>query len=92
MPESNGQLTKVLAACREAGSRWTSLTCFQLIAQPSISAQNIGILRVRRSVRANVLDGAGFSARLDGDPGAPTRLRRVGRCAWPADRAHLRPL
>lgn len=69
MPEPSGQLNKVLAACREREARDLA-DLFQLIAQPSISAQDIGI-RECADLFIDVLRGAGFSARLMPTPAHP---------------------
>lgn len=69
MPEPNGQLTNVLAACREREPRDLA-DLFPLIAQPSISAQDIGI-RECADLFVGVLRRAGFSARLIPTPAHP---------------------
>ena len=50
MAETMPQLDRVLAACREREQRDLA-DLFRLIAQPSISAQNIGVRGVRRALR-----------------------------------------
>jgi acetylornithine deacetylase/succinyl-diaminopimelate desuccinylase-like protein len=69
MPEPSSQLNKVLAACREREARDLA-DLFQLIAQPSISAQDIGI-RECADLFIDVLRGAGFSAQLMPTPAHP---------------------
>src|SRR5687767_11151150 len=69
MPEPSSQLNKVLAACRKREARDLA-DLFQLIAQPSISAQDIGI-RECADLFIDVLRGAGFSAQLMPTPAHP---------------------
>jgi acetylornithine deacetylase/succinyl-diaminopimelate desuccinylase-like protein len=69
MPEPNGQLNNVLAACREREPRDLA-DLFRLIAQPSISAQDIGI-RECANLFVDVLRGAGFATHLMPTPAHP---------------------
>src|SRR5687768_698763 len=69
MTETSGQLATVLTACREREERDLA-DLFRLIAQPSISAQDIGV-RECAELFIDLLGGAGFSARLMPTPAHP---------------------
>jgi hypothetical protein len=73
MPESNGRLHDVLAACREREPRDLA-DLFRLIAQPSISAQDIGV-RECADLFIDVLRGAGLRSAI-----GCTR-RKTGNCS-----------
>jgi acetylornithine deacetylase/succinyl-diaminopimelate desuccinylase-like protein len=62
-------LEAILAACREREERDLA-DLFRLLAQPSISAQDIGV-RECADLLIDVLRGAGFSARLIPTPAHP---------------------
>ncbi len=70
MPSSSDeQLTAVLAACDRTRDRDLA-DLFRLLAQPSISAQGIGVPECSALVK-ELLEASGFAARIIETPGAP---------------------
>jgi acetylornithine deacetylase/succinyl-diaminopimelate desuccinylase-like protein len=69
MAETNQQLDQILAACRKREQRDLG-DLFRLIAQPSISAQNVGV-RECADLFVALLQAAGFTARLMPTPAHP---------------------
>jgi acetylornithine deacetylase/succinyl-diaminopimelate desuccinylase-like protein len=69
MAETKQHLDRVLAACRKREQRDLA-DLFRLIAQPSISAQDIGV-RECADLFVAVLEDAGFTARLMPTPAHP---------------------
>ncbi|CAA9560923.1 MAG: Acetylornithine deacetylase/Succinyl-diaminopimelate desuccinylase and related deacylases [uncultured Thermomicrobiales bacterium] len=65
----DGQLAEVLAACGRNRERDLA-DLFRLLAQPSISAQGIGVDECSELVR-DLLERSGFAARIMATPGAP---------------------
>ena len=63
------RLTAVLAACDQTRERDLA-DLFRLLAQPSISAQGIGVGECAELVR-DLLEASGFAARIIATPGAP---------------------
>lgn len=75
MAETDGKLDKVLAACH-ANEQHDLDDLFRLIAQPSISAQNVGV-RECADLFIAILQNAGFAARL-----MPTAAHPVIYAEW----------